>query len=92
MKYTNHIDTVTVSDSAFDWFMEEAALNAKQYKTLREHGCQTDAYEYYLTFWGMMHALRTMGIGYEVEYTDDLEYITSIEIWCGKLTKKVWLV
>ena len=92
MKHTNHINTISVSDSAFDWFIEEAAWKARNYNTLHRLGAEKQAEEFYQSFWGMMNALHALSIGYNVEYTEDLEYLTDFRIWCGKLEKHVKLM
>lgn len=85
MKYTNHLNSITVTDHAFDRFMETWTYKARAYNRLCKLGRQQEAERFYNDFWGMAEALHTLGIGYSVEYDDDLEYLTELEIWCGKL-------
>ena len=85
MKHTNHLQSITVTDHALDHFMETWTYKARAYNRLSKLGCQQEAERFYNDFWGMAEALHTLGIGYSVKYTDDLEYLTELEIWCGKL-------
>ena len=85
MKHTNHLNSITVTDHALDYFMESWTHKARSYNTLHKISCKHEAERFYNEFWGMAEALRTLGIGYNVEYSDDLEYLTDLEIWCGKL-------
>lgn len=85
MEHTNHLESISITNWALDHFMESWTNKAKTYNALCKLGCETEADHFYHEFWGMAEALRTIGIGYHVEYDDELVYLTALGVWCGKL-------
>lgn len=90
MKYENHIHTAAFSEAALDTFLQGVRMVATFANSSRKYGeAKYIQQANYNKVYGMSTAALAFCIGCVIEMDDDLEYFTSVRVYCGEYDKTV---